>query len=130
MKRSNVRRGAPWMTAALALALTACGGDDPMDPMNGGDGNGNGGSVIPMTTAVSVQDNFFDPAANRVSSGASVTWTWNGSNPHNVTFTDGSIDSSDTQTAGTFSATMPTATGTYTYRCTIHSGMDGAVTVE
>lgn len=134
MNRSHVRRASRWMALPFALAVAACGGDDPMDPVGGGggDGNGGGGGGGPeMTTMVNVDDNFFAPPANAVSPGATVTWTWIGNNPHNVTFADGSISApSSTQTDGTFQATMPSQTGTYAYQCTVHAGMNGAVTVQ
>ena len=113
------------MATALAVAVAGCGGgggDGPTDP--GGDG------TPPATASVSVQDDFFDPSSNTVSPGTTVTWTWNGSNPHNVTFANSAIGDSGTQTSGTFSTAMPTATGDYDYQCTIHNGMDGTVTVQ
>jgi plastocyanin len=60
-----------------------------------------------------------------VPAGTEVTWTWDGDNRHNVT---GEPFSSDTQSEGTFSHTFDDA-GTYTYRCTLHPGMEGAVVV-
>jgi len=82
------------------------------------------------TTSVTVQDNSFGPAAIAVSAGATVTWTWSGSNPHNVTFTGGAMTNSTTKSSGTHSATAPSTAGTYHYTCTIHAGMDGSVTVQ
>ena len=117
------------MATALAVAVAGCGGgggDGPTDP----GGGGGGGGTPPATSSVSVQDDFFNPSSNIVSPGTTVTWTWNGSNPHNVTFANGAIGDSGTQTSGTFSAAMPTALGDYDYQCTIHNGMDGTVTVQ
>jgi plastocyanin len=84
-------------------------------------------------TAVNVCDNFFAPASSPVTTGATITWTWRGGNQHNVTFEDGQ-GSSPTQTSGTHSRTF-SGSGTFRYRCTIHSsnfttGMVGSVTVQ
>jgi plastocyanin len=85
-------------------------------------------SPPPSTAAVSVDDNFFDPSSTRVATGGTVTWTWNGSVDHNVTFSSG--PNSSTQTSGTFMRTFATA-GSYGYQCTIHgSAMSGTVVVE
>ena len=83
--------------------------------------------VPPSAAAVTVQDNSFNPNSTRLATGGTVTWTWAGSNPHNVTFTSGS--NSTTQTGGTFMRTFATE-GTFSYQCTIHSGMTGTVEVE
>lgn len=84
-------------------------------------------------TSVSVCDNFFAPASSPIAPGSAVTWTWRGSNQHNVTFEDRQ-GSSPTQNSGTHSRTFSSA-GTFRYRCTIHStdfnmGMIGSVTVQ
>jgi plastocyanin len=80
---------------------------------------------------VRVVDNAFEPEAILVSAGATVTWTWAGSDAHNVTFAQSAgIPASFTQVNGVYEADMPTTPGTYNYECTIHSGMDGAVTVQ
>ena len=80
---------------------------------------------------VTVGDNFFDPTAVAVLAGQDVQWSWNGNNPHNVTFADTSIQSSATQNSGTFRHTFPAA-GTFGYHCTIHGAaqMSGEVTVN
>ena len=81
----------------------------------------------PSLASVSVEDNFFDPATQRLAVGGTVTWTWNGSVGHNVTFSAG--PNSATQTTGTFNRTFSTA-GSFPYQCTIHGGMTGTITVE
>jgi len=122
------------------LFLGACGGSDsPSDPGDPGDpGNGpppppgNGGPVA--TTSVSVRDNVFDPAAITVSPGATVTWTWAGNEPHNVTWVESDLTDSSTQTSGTYQAAMPSASGELVYYCTLHGtptgGMRGTVQIQ
>lgn len=81
----------------------------------------------PAQASVSVEDNFFDPATQRVAVGGTVTWTWGGSVGHNVTFSSGA--SSATQITGTFDRTFAAA-GSFSYQCTIHAGMTGTINVE
>ena len=72
----------------------------------------------------------FSPAAVSVAPGDTVTWHWAGDRQHNVTADAGQADtfSSGNKTTGTFVKTFSTI-GRFTYRCTLHSGMTGAVTV-
>lgn len=82
----------------------------------------------PSTAAVSVIDNAFQPQNATVAAGGTVTWTWNGSNTHNVTFATGT--NSATQASGTFSRTFNTA-GSFDYQCSIHgSAMSGTIIVQ
>jgi len=109
-------------------------------------GGGGGGSTAPInnnptgpstpsnpsspvvTTAVTIGDDFFDPANIQVSPGASVTWTWpSGVRTHNVTFAD--VSSGDKNPGGSFTKAFPIA-GTFTYTCTLHAGMNGSVLVK
>lgn len=118
MKDFHVRRSAHWIAISLLLGVTACGGDSGT---NGGDD----------PTSVTIGDNFFNPTSNTVPSGATVTWTWTGNSPHNVTFASNAIANSVTQSSGTYQVAMPTAAGSYTYQCTIHpTQMNGTVTVQ
>ena len=130
MKDFLVRRGAHWIVMSLFLTVAGCGGDSGT---NGDNGNGNGNDNDPVAqTTVTVSNDFFNPASIQVSPNATVTWTWFGGSPegHNVTFASSTVSApSDTQTTGTFEVTMP-ANGIFTYQCTIHSGMNGLVTVQ
>lgn len=110
-----------WVTVLMAVACS--GGDgtpsqpSPGDPPPGGN-------------AVTVGDNFYNPSANSVGTGSTVTWTWSGSNLHSVTF-DAGGSSSAVQSTGTFVRTFATA-GTFSYFCTVHGAgvMSGTVTVQ
>jgi len=103
-------------------ALFGCGGGS--SPSDGG-----GGGPV-ETTSVMVRDNFFEPSAIRVAPGATVTWTFSGSEQHNVTFSNPAIQSSENQSSGLHSAAMPATAGTYTYSCSLHAGMNGSVQVQ
>jgi len=72
----------------------------------------------------------FNPPAILVALSATVTWTNQDNTAHNVTFSNSSITSIGDFSSGAKSTTMPSATGTYSYRCTIHPGMNGTVTVQ
>ena len=81
----------------------------------------------PATAGVNVQDNQFVATTVRVQAGGTVRWTWQGNNPHNVTFAGG--PASSTQTEGSFERAFATA-GTFSYLCTVHGqSMSGTVTV-
>ncbi|HEX9484065.1 MAG TPA: plastocyanin/azurin family copper-binding protein [Gemmatimonadaceae bacterium] len=71
----------------------------------------------------------FNPAAIQVSPGAKVTWTNSDNISHNVTFSSPSI-STPNFSSGSQSLDMPAAVGEYSYRCTLHAGMNGTVTVK
>ena len=86
--------------------------DDPDEPVAG-------------VTEVAVRDNEFEPEAIAVPLGTTVTWRWEGDDPHNVVC-DGF--ESPVQDDGTFVHTFADA-GTYDYRCTLHPGMSGEVVV-
>ena len=103
------------VTAALAACSDYTGPDDPGTPPS-------------ATASVSVQDDQYVRSAVSVLVGGTVTWTWQGGNQHNVTFSGGA-PASATQITGTFNRTFATA-GTFTYNCTVHGqAMSGTVTV-
>jgi plastocyanin len=107
----------------LVLSIViGCGSDAPQ-----GGPSGPGGPATPTVgTAVNVNDSFFSPKNLQASAGQTVTWTWVGSQSHNVTFNDG--PESGDKINGTFQRNFP-ATGTFSYSCTNHVGMTGSVVV-
>ncbi len=125
MRRQFKRGTAGLLVLAAALA---CGGGGTTAPATGGGGGGGGGGGVPSTSnAIAVGDNFFNPAATTVPVGTTVTWTFGTGTTHNVTFGDGTT--SGDRSTGTYTRTFNTA-GTFGYRCTIHAGMNGSVTVQ
>jgi plastocyanin len=98
---------------AVAVLVIGCARSAPPDA-----------SAVP-TNQVTIVDNQFEAPVIEVAPGTAVTWTWHGSNPHNVV---GDGWSSDPQTSGTFSHTFETA-GTFDYVCQVHDGMAGRVVV-
>ena len=120
---SAVRR-LPLLLAPLALAaalvLAGCGDD-------GGGAAASAAAPVTGVTRVAAKDNKFTPPAIQVPAGATVTWAFeDGLVPHDVTG-DG-WRSGDPQRKGTFAHTFDRP-GTYSYRCTVHDGMNGRVVV-
>lgn len=121
---------ASMMILPLAAAILACGGSsDSTGPGTTG-GGGGGGSGPVVTTSVEMKSTAFTPAAIKVASGATVTWTNSDGFNHNVTFDNAAVAPSGNFATGTKSLVMPAAAGTYTYKCTIHPGMSGSVLVQ
>lgn len=110
------------LAAVLAVGfgvITACS-----DSTSSGGGGGH-------TASLTVGNNLFSPTPDTVPAGV-VTFTWSTpSNGHNVTWSTGPGTlpvNSTTKTTGTYQATLQN--GTYTYHCTIHSGMNGTIVVQ
>jgi plastocyanin len=84
-----------------------------------------------LITTIDITDNNFAPSAVTVPLHTTVTWSWQGINIHNVTFTAATGVPSDipNRTSGSVDRTFDTA-GTFGYRCTNHLGMTGSVTVN
>ncbi len=73
----------------------------------------------------------FSPALTMVPIGTTVTWSWDSGyygSGHSVNFDDGAPGVDSTVTAN-FQRTF-TVAGVYTYQCTVHPGMGGAVVVK
>ena len=87
------------------------------------------GSGTPQTSAVTMQNLAFSPAALTVSVGTTVTWTNNDATTHTVTSNTGAFDSGSMSKGATFSFTFNTK-GVFEYHCNFHSGMNGKVTVQ
>lgn len=133
----NQGRLGPRSLRALSPLLVACaiacggGGDSSTNPGNPGNTGNPGGTPTPVvTTSVNLQGTAYNPADIQVSPGATVTFTNLDGIPHTVTFDNTSIASVDQFSTGAKTVTMPTATGTYAYHCTIHPTMKGTVLVK
>ena len=68
----------------------------------------------------------FEPTTIQVPVGRRVLWLWTDSVVHNVVSTD--FVSSEAQGGGAYAVRFDRS-GTYPYRCTLHTGMDGTVVV-
>ena len=84
------------------------------------------------TLTVSIRDDSFSPALDSISAGDTVTWTWQGTQLHDLTFQD-STGNVTAQTSGSTKRAFPSV-GIYRYRCQLHStsftsGMIGTIAV-
>ena len=122
---ARLRRLAP----LLMLAAAGCGGSGGSATPTIPGTPGTPGTPV-VTTSVSMQNNAFNPTAIQVSPGATVTFTNSDGYNHTVTFSSAAITSLDAFPSGAKTIAMPTAAGTYPYRCTIHNGMTGSVVVQ
>jgi plastocyanin len=106
------------LTAGVLLVASCSSSTSP--------GGGGGHS-----TTITVSDNKFTPTPDTVSAGM-VTFSWAGSNSHNVTWDAGPTPlptNSATQSAGSYNATL--TVGTYQYHCVVHgSAMSGTIVVH
>lgn len=108
---------AAFMVVALA-ALAACGASSPAAKSEAPPAN--------VARTVDVRNIAFNPKSVTIHPGQTVAWKFDdGTIPHNVVGTDWR---SPDRTSGYYTHTFA-APGTYAYRCTIHSNMDGQVVV-
>ncbi len=115
----------------LALAtVAACGGGGSSDNNPTTPTTPTPPTTPTATTSVSLQNNRFDPTAIVVSPSAVVTFTNSDGIAHNVTFASTDVASVPNWTSGARTVSMPATTGTYSYTCTIHAGMNGTVKVQ
>ncbi|HEY5219901.1 MAG TPA: plastocyanin/azurin family copper-binding protein [Gemmatimonadaceae bacterium] len=122
------------LAVAALVAVASCGGATtyPNGNSSGGNGGnggngGTGGTSGSTSNSIALGDDFFNPSTTTVGVGTTVTWTWSTGTTHNVTFADGTT--SGDKSSGTYTRTFNTA-GTYSYQCTIHTGMTGTIVVQ
>jgi plastocyanin len=127
-------------TAALAaVGLTACAGSTHAAGAAARGDHAHGPAAAPAaapaaeaavaTSAVTIDNFSFMPAAIRVKAGTSVTWTNKDEEPHSVVSSEEPMRSPTL--AGTHNTFMHTFSkpGTYHYNCGIHPFMHGTVEV-
>jgi plastocyanin len=84
------------------------------------------GEPVVGVNDITIRNERFDPPVIQVTAETTVVWTFDdGGTAHNVVADDWS---SETLTSGTFEHTF-TEAGSYSYRCTLHWGMEGRVEV-
>jgi len=131
-------------TSGLSTTVTGRGNGSTFIIMSGGTRTDSasvsvsGQTTVPLTAAVTVGDNFFrsirnasqNAAVDTVAVGGTVTWTWVGSNLHNVqSILSPSFTGNLVQASGTFSVLFG-ETGAYQYDCQVHPGMTGRIVVR
>lgn len=122
----------PLLLIAPALALLAgCGGSSA--PATGGTvGSATGPADAQVFTIRGTDRRQFDPQTVDAKVGTLTLTLHNGGVPHDLKFADGALPSipvvsGDRTASATLRFTKP---GTYTFVCTIHSGMAGKVVVS
>jgi plastocyanin len=129
-------------TAFIVAGVVACGGESATTPSSS-----SGGATTPSASSasggtagvnlgaaaesVSATDQLkFDPGSVSAHVGDIVKWTNTGTVNHTVTFeSNPSLSDVSLAAGGTWEVKFDAA-GTYAYRCTIHAGMTGTVTVS
>jgi plastocyanin len=116
---------------ALGLVTAGCGSDDDeggSEPAKTSEEKQPAGGA--KTVEVSMKDIEFNPKDANVSKGGTVKWTNNDSFGHDVTASSfKSGGAGGIKPGGTFEHTFDTAS-TFSYRCTVHPGMNGTVVVK
>jgi plastocyanin len=80
--------------------------------------------------AITISNFMFSPMRITVKEGATVTVTNKDSVTHTLTSTNGAFNTRDIPGSGTVTFTAPTKPGTYSYICSIHQYMTGAIVVQ
>jgi plastocyanin len=121
---------------ALALALSACGGDDSSTESTAGTETtteAGGSTPAPSGEAaraekVKIVEFIYQPDPVTVQVGGKVIWQNEDTAPHTATADDGSFDTGTLEQGKLKSETFKEA-GTYPYFCEIHPTMHGTVEV-
>ena len=83
------------------------------------------------SVTIGVKGLTFDPAKVTVKAKEPITFVWRQTVAHNIVFDDKNLPKSKTQNKGTWALSKGIAkTGTYKYKCTLHPGMAGQITVK
>jgi plastocyanin len=112
-----VRRLLIAITLTGAVLTGACGGSSSSTTTPA---TASGGGIT-----VAVKALTFEPDAITIKAGDKVTWKWEDTSAHNVTFAS---FHSTTMDSGTYEHVF-TSTGTFKYHCTLHPTMTGKVKV-
>jgi plastocyanin len=78
---------------------------------------------------ITIVDFAYQPASVSEEIKSPITWSNTGTVTHTVTFDNAPINSDPIGPGQTFSSTLPTV-GHYTYHCTIHPSMIGAIDAQ
>ena len=123
------------LVSCIAMLLAGCGGLN----LTSSDGGGSGGGGNTPTASIAIQDYAYAPNVITISVGTKVNWLNNGPSSHSVTSDSTGFDSGalagpkpnpygGMTNGALFQMTFNTA-GTYTYHCTVHPYMKGAIVV-
>lgn len=120
-----------WLSIAAVAAAAACS--------NSSTGYGNNPPPPPPppppgghSTTITISNNSFSPTPDTIAAG-NITFHWSASAvTHNVTWQTGpsTPTGSGNRAAGDADYVTALIAGDYTYHCTIHAGMNGAIHVN
>jgi len=113
------------LMSVVLIASAACGSSS--NPMTPSTPAGNNVSIVSGSSALTTT--AYSPNPIVLAVGGTATWKNNDSVAHTATANDGTWDSGSIAPGATFSRTFPAA-GSFPYKCTIHPGMVGTVTVQ
>jgi plastocyanin len=119
--------------AAVVATLTISQASGKFSKTATNTGNTYAASSCFQPIAVAVTSNVFTPASMTIKAGCAVKWTVAGGTQHTSTSTSPNVglwNSGNMSGGQNFTYTFLTAGFTYNYRCSIHSGMTGTVTVN
>ena len=106
--------------AGIFLLATACASNAPANAQIGG--------AKPVT--IGVKSLTFDPKKVTVKPGTPINFVWRQTVAHNIVFDDKTLPKAKTQNKGSWSVKGIAKPGTYKYKCTLHPGMNGEITVK
>jgi plastocyanin len=110
--------------AAVAVAAMACNDYTTASTTANACAGSGAAATVNATDGLS-----FSPAGVTIAHGQAVCWQNTGSVTHTVTSNDGTSFDSNLPGGQTFVHTFSTP-GSFAYRCTIHAGMTGTITVN
>jgi plastocyanin len=113
----------PALATFAVILLAACG-----SPASSPSGTQPAATSPAAGGAVTIVDFAFQPTTVEVKTGATVTWTSQGANPHTVKWSDGTPEADQLATGDTYTRTFDKA-GSFPYVCGIHGQMTGTITV-
>jgi plastocyanin len=112
---------------ALVVALSACGNDDSTSTAKGTTPTTKEAKESPNVVG---EDFSFTVPKGTVKAGSEVYFENKGPSDHTVTADDGSFDTQHVAAGKTAEFDAPTAPGTYSFHCSIHTSMTGTLTVQ
>lgn len=120
------------LPVGLAFFLAACGskyGGNPTTPSpSGGQTGGQDTTTVTIPSSDGYGASTFAPGSVTIQAGKSVTWSNQDTFTHTSTGENGAWNA-NIAPGGSFTRVFPAA-GSFNYRCTIHPGMTGTITVQ
>ena len=118
------------VTAGAFLMLSACGDNNTTGPSTNPDPAPPGSTTITIVPGASgLTTTAYSPNPITVSVGTMVSWLNNDGTAHTTTADNNAWNSQSLAPGRRFNMTFTTA-GTFPYKCTLHPGMVGTLTVQ